>query len=503
MTTSSPAAPARALVLATWRSAFNDGWRFGRSGPWMALAHLLLAGLTVWRLSVRLPEVPAGTLFLLVFDEAWLLALLRLLLRGRERLYTGPLVSLVHLSPAPAQAVVLADVIGTLPQRAWAGLLFTLALFPVARPAGPWAVASLLPATLAGGVLGHLTGLVGLVSLVRRRPGALVALPAAGMVLGLSMLLVITYLLVGGLWEAGLAEPGAPGPGGGRAWSGEMVFTLLLSLPGLLWLAGPMRRRGGEALREGWLAVREMADRGSRPLRSRWPALLAGPAGALQAQAWLMARRNWFSLIRLGLAVGGLLLPLFLGRHLTGSRATTICVAMGLLFGIFNYGEQAAGLFSADGERAALPVLAGVRPHQVLLGKWAAGLPVPLVAGMTTLVWAWSAGVAPAQALGLAGTALTVALGCLTWIIGAAAFDAAPGRAALRGDGDLAMAFEQVPTRPGGIVGLAGAALLAGAGLWLHARTPAWLPALAPLPVLAALAGVWRVRRLMRTGVEG
>lgn len=497
--------PLKALLLAAWRAAFNDAWRFSRlrTGLWRALIHLFLAGLALWRLSSDPPALPAGTLFLLGFAEAWLFALVLLLLRGSERLFTGPVVRLVHLSPAPAQAVVLADVVGSLPQRAWSALVFTLALYPAARPAGLWAVAALLAATLAGGILGHLTGLVAVLSMVRRWPGTLVALPAAGMALALSTVLAVSYLLAGGLWEPGLAGLGAPAPEGGRALSGELILMAVLSLPGLLWAAGAIRSRGADAHREGWLAVLEMADRRSRPLRSRWPALLPGPAGALQAQAWLAARRNWFSLIRLAFAVAGLVLPFFLEVDIARPRVATYCIGAGLLFAIFNYGEQVAGLFSADGEQAALPVLAGTRPHQVLLGKWTAGLPLPLVALATTLVWAWSGGAAPAQALGLAATALAIALGCLTWMIGAGAFDAAPGQAVFRVEGELAVAFEQVPTRPGGMVGLAGAALLAGAGLWLHASAPVWLPALAPLPVLAFLAGAWRVRRLMRMGAEG
>lgn len=471
---------------------------------WTALVRLLLAGVALRWLSSRPPALSVGTLLLLGFGEAWLLALLGLMLRGRERLYTGALVSLIHFSPTPAQAVVLAEVTGALPQRAWSGLILTLALYPAVRPVGLWASGALLAAAFAGGILGHLTGLGGLLGLVRRWPGALVALPAAGMLLLLAMVGLIIYLLTAGLRQVGLAGVGAQTPGGGWAWTGELALILLLSLPGLFVLAGLVRRRGDEAYREGWLAVREMADRGSRPLRSRWPALLPGPAGALQAQVWLAAQRNWFSLIRLGLALGGLVLPLFMGRYLAGPRAASLCIAMGLLFAIFNYGEQAAALFAADGERTALAILAGVRPYQLLAGKWLAALPLPLAAGLTTLVWASSAGISLAQAAGLSGVALALASGSLTWIIGAAAFDAAQHQSALQPDaGQLTMAFEQAPTRPGGIVGLAGAALLAGVGVWLHASAPLRLAALAPLPVLAALAGWWRLGRLMRTGVEG
>ncbi|HEY8345768.1 MAG TPA: hypothetical protein VIL07_00650, partial [Symbiobacteriaceae bacterium] len=127
-------------------------------------------------------------------------------------------------------------------------------------------------------------------------------------------------------------------------------------------------------------------------------------------------------------------LPLFIGPYLTGPRAATLCIAMGLLFAVFNYGEQVSALFAADGERLALAVLAGVRPHQLLLGKWLAGMILPLVAGLTTLIWAWSAGFTPARAASLAGVALALAFGCLTWMIGAAAFDAAQSQPAAPAD---------------------------------------------------------------------
>ena len=496
--------PVRALLVAAWRGAYNDGWRFSRvrTGLWRALLQVVPAGLFFWRLSSVPPVLPAGTLALLAFAEAWLLALLGLLLRGRRRLYTGPLVRLVHLSPTPAEAVVIADVIAATPGHAWTALLLAVALSPAARGAELWAGAAMLLAALAGGCLGHLTGLAVLLSLVRRWPGALVAIPAVGMLLALTMAGWLTYLFTVGLWRPALSGLGAPAPGAGGVAAGELALVLLLSLPGLLCFTRLLKRWDGEAHREGWLAVCEMADRQSRPLRSRWPALVRGPAGALQAGAWLAARRNWFSLIRLGYVLSGLALPLWLGRFVAESRADTLCLAAGLLFAVFNYGEQAAALFAADGERAALALLAGAKPHQLLLGKWLAGLPLPLVAGLTTLTWALSVGLSPAQVVVLAAVSLAVALGCLTWIVGAAAFDAAPGRSAPQPEsGTLALAFEQVPTRPGGVVGLAGGAVLAGTAVWLHAGAPAWLPVLAVPPVLAAAAGLGRLARLVHRGV--
>lgn len=245
-----------------------------------------------------------------------------------------------------------------------------------------WGAAALWLAAMLGGLLGRLTGLVCLVRLVRRWPAALVAVPAVAIPV--------------------LAEAAA---------------VLLLDLPavqmflGLLWGRGA----GPEAYREGWLGLMESVGRGSRPRRSRWPRAGRGPAGALQALAWLLAMRNWFSLVRLGLLAVGLLLPLLISarmQSLSGSTPSIVFIGAGLTMTMFNYGEQAAALFAADGERAALMLLAGVRPVQWLWGKWLATLPLPLVAAMTTLVWALAGGMAPVQALALGGISLAIAAVC-------------------------------------------------------------------------------------------
>lgn len=514
--------PLKALVRAAWRAEFNDGWRFSRAkvGLWRLLVQAALAGLAMWRVSSRPPALPPGNVLLLGFVVGWLMALLMTLLRGRERLFTGSLVNLVHRSPAPAQAVVLLHAISSLPGLAWFALLLCTALFSALDAAGLSAgrmailLAALWLATLAGGALGHLTGTGALLGLVRRWPGALVLLPAIAMVLLLAQVGLVFFLFTVGLWHLGTppgpGAPAAPGPHLGA----EPALAAVLALPGLLVLAGILRPggirpdgRGREAYREAWLAVREALDRHSRPLRSRWPALAGGPVGAVQALAWLLALRNWFSLVRLGLWVALLVLPFFLRSALSGmspSRLSVLCIGMGLLAALFNYGEQAAALFSAEGERAALPVLAGVRPGELLLGKWLAALPLVLVAAVTTLAWAALAGRSGPEALGLAGISGAIALAAVTWLVGAAAFDAAPRTGGFLAEGEaLAAAFEQVPTRPGGIVGLAGGALLAGAGIWLCLTDPRWLPLLAVPALAAALAG-WRwVNRVWRRGALG
>lgn len=517
-----PTGALRALAAAAWRAAYNDGWRFSRTkaGLWTLLAQAAVAGLAAWRVAAHPPAVPAGEGLWLGFAEGWLVGLLMALLRGRERLFTGPLVTLVHLSPAPARTLVLLHVLRSLPGRAWFALLFCAALVPALGAGGvtggPLAVraAAVWLSTAAGGVLGHLTGTGALVGVVRRWPAALAAIPALAMVLFLGLVGLTLYVFTAGLWQLGAAPAGPPAPAGRPGPGLPAASAVLFALVGLVALAALVRpavRRSGaptpDAHREAWLAVREALDRGSRPVRSRWPAAAGGPPGALQALAWLLAVRNWFSLVRLGLWAAVLAMPFVLGpapSRMEPSRAAALCIGMGLVAALFNYGEQAAALFSVDGERAAIGVLAGIRPAQLVLGKWLAALPLVAVAALTTLVWAAAAGCGPADVARLTAACGAIALAATTWLVGAAAFDAAPRPGGAAPEGEvLAAAFEQVPTRPGGIVGLAGAAVLAAAGVWLYLREPRWLAALAVPALAAALAG-WRwVDRVWRRGALG
>lgn len=512
----------KALLGAEWRAAYNDGWRFsrGKVGLLRLLLQIALAGLGMWRVLSRPPALPPGNVLLLGFVEGWFVALLMALWRGRERLFTGPLVSLVHLSPAPAQAVVLLHLARGLPGRAWFALLLGCALFPALDPwgtsAGGFALraAGLLLAIWMGGVLGQLAGIGALLGMVRRWPSALVVLPAIAMLLLLGLIGFAFFLFTAGLWQMGATAEVETPPGSGALGTGEAVLAALLALMGLLALVavlspGGQRHRRGErhAYRESWLAVREALFRRSRSLRSRWPALVGGPSGAVQSLAWLNASRNWFSLFRLGFLAAGLAMPFLMplnSARMDPARADAFYIGMGLAFTVFNYGEQAAALFSAEGERAVLPLLAGISPGHLLAGKWLAALPLLLAAPLTTFAWAAAGGRGVSEAAALAGFSGAIVLAAVTWLVGAAAFDAAPRTGGLFAPGEtMAAAFEQVPTRLGGIVGLAGGALIAGAGTWLYLTDPRWIAALA-LPAGAAAVAGWRwVDRLWRRGAMG
>jgi len=512
----------KALVRAAWRAGCNDGWRFSRAraGLWALVLQVALAGLAMWRLASGPLELSPGTVLVVGFAEEWLMAFLMTLLRGRERYFAGPVVTLVHLSPAPARAFVLAQVVGALPDRAWRAMLFGCALLPAVRPAGPapgqtaLVLAGFVAAAIVGGAAGHLASIGFLFGAARRLPGALVVIPAAALVLLLLLVWGLLYLLLVGLDQLAAGAGAAPPPHDGAAWGAELALVALLSLPGLLMLAGELWTTGGrrraadnDGFREAWLSVREALERGSRPLRSRWPALIGGPAGALQALAWLRAARNWFSLVRLGIWAAVLVAPFLLRVGLAGMppvRASALYIGTGLTAALFNYGEQAAALFSVDGERAALPVLTGVTPGQLILGKWLSALPVVPVAALTTLAWARAGGRPVMEAAGLAGLSGAMALLSVTWLVGVAAFDAAPrARGPLAEGEQLAAAFEQAPTRPGGVAGLVGAAALAGCGIWLYLTAPRWIAALTAPAAAAAFAG-WRwVARLWRRGAMG
>lgn len=513
--------PLKALICAAFRAALNDGWRFSRikSGLWRALLQAGMAGAAVWRLEAAHLTLSPGVAVLVALGEGWLVALLTELLRGRERLFTGPLVTLACLSPAPSRALLLAQVVGALSGRLWTQLLIAgglfLALDRAGLPPGRAALllAALVAASLAAGGLGHLTAVGALVGLARRWPGVLVLIPALALVLVLVLVWSVLYLFTVGLGQVAAGRGAAVPPDAGAAW-GELALIALLSLPGLAVVVGepgaaPRRGRptGRDAFRAAWLAVREALDRRSRPLRSRWPALTGGPAGALQAQAWLGAMRNWFSLVRLGICAAVAAAAFVCAPGLGDAppaRAGALYIGIGVIAALFNYGEQAAALFSSDGERAALPVLAGVSPGQLLLGKWLATLPVVPVAALTTFTWAAAGGRGPAVAAGLAAVSGALALVGVTWLVGAAAFDAAPRAGGLRADTEqLAAAFEQVPTRAGGVVGLLGLLLIAAAGIWLCRTDPRGIAALA-LPTVGAVLAGWRwVDRLWRRGVLG
>jgi len=487
----------RALLRASWQDQVNRSWRFSRakSGLWLLLVQIGTAGLIIWRMGGGPPAQEPLGLILLGGAQAVLFAFATLFLQGRNRLYEGPLVRLIHLSPAPAQAAILGIVLGGLPRRAWSALLFTAALWP-AIPVGAhlWAAPALWVTILVGGLIGQLAGVVALILWVRRFPQALGAIWVLSMFATLGLVYYVAYLALAGLPAADLAAAMA---GAGR-WL-PVGLLLLFGLPGGLMLLRLLRSPGaaGEAYREGWLGLMELGDSSARPRRSRFPRPVPGPTGAVAALVWLAALRNWMSLLRLGLWVAGMAGILLAAPALQGlapERKPLFILGISLGLALLNYGEQAAALFAADGQRTALSTLAGLRPWQVLLGKLLAAAPLVGVAGVTAAVTALAAG-EPAP-IRFALTAVLIAVGSVGLLLGAAAFDATLGPSGGLGDDEAQVreALEQSPTRPGGIVGLVGAVGFAAAGIWLMSAQPALLGPLAVVPALAIGGGLIRLR---------
>lgn len=494
----------RALVKATWRAGFNRGWRFSpaKSGLWQGVAQVGVAALALWRLGGS--QAPGGAvpwLLALGAAQAGLFTCLTLFLRGRQQFFAGPVVQLVHLSSSPAWAPILAEVLGGLPRRAWSGLLFTVALSQ-ALPSGShlWAVPALWLAVVLGGLLGHLTGLVALIAWVRLWPRALDGAWFAGMLATLAFVYYTLYLLIVGV-DLGALTAALQRVG---RWL-PILLGLLFGLPGLWLISSP--RRAGAAYRQGWLRLIELGDGSNSPRRSRFPRLAPGPAGAVQALVWLMALRNWVSLLRIILliaGIGGIILAGPVLRQVPAERLPLLIIGLGLGMALLNYGEQAGALFSANGPRTALFALAGVRPGQLLLGKWLASLPLAVAGALTTAATALITEQGLVALLGYAGLTGLILLGAITWLVGATAFDAAP-REGIGEDApaQIANAFEQIPSRLGGIAGIVGAVGVAGAALWLSVTHPLWLSVLALVPLGALLTGFLWLRHLLRRGLAG
>ncbi len=488
----------RALLRAAWQESFNRSWRFSpaKSGLWFLAVQAGIAVVVIWRMTGAEPVAEPAGLILLGGLQAALFAFLVLFLQGRSRLFEGPVVRLIHLSPTPAQAAITAIVLGSVPQRAWSALLITVALWPaIPMSERLWAAPALWLAVLTGGLIGQLAGVVALILWVRLLPQALGAIWLLSMITTLAMVYYVGYLLIAGVPVADLV---ALVEGAGRRV--PVGLLTLFGLPAGFMLLRLLRApgRAGEAYREGWLGLMERGDMSSRPRRSRFPRPVAGPVGAVAALTWLMSLRNWMSLLRIGLwlaALGGILLAGPALRGLGPERRPLFILGLSLALALLNYGEQAAALFAADGPRFALFALAGLRPLQFLLGKWLAALPLVLVAGATAVVTALVAGASVAAAGGFGVTAGVIAIGSLSILIGAAAFDVSLMEGGtMAGDEPMRDAIEQAPTRPGGIVGLIGSVAFAAAAVWLFDTRQGLLGLLLIAPVVAVVAGLIRLR---------
>ncbi|MFZ5622769.1 MAG: hypothetical protein ACOY5W_17260, partial [Pseudomonadota bacterium] len=137
-------------------------------------------------------------------------------------------MQLIHRSPTPAQAVILAEVLAPLPRRLWSAALLTAALWPALPPPERlWAAPLLGLAVLLGGLLGHLAGLLALIAWVRRFPRSLEGIWLAAMLAILALAYLLASLLIAGAAPAEVVD--ALQAAGG--WF-PLALLLLFGLPG-------------------------------------------------------------------------------------------------------------------------------------------------------------------------------------------------------------------------------------------------------------------------------
>lgn len=411
-------AATRALILAAWQERWNRMWRFSavKPGLWLGLLQLAFVGLMLWRLGGAAPGANLSLMLIAIVAQAGAGSFLGALARGRESLYTAPVLPLIQISPAPAFSLVAAEVGAELPGRVWSALLLSAALSPMLT-ARAWGVPLLMLVALGAGALGQLAGLLSLMGWVRFAPRTLGAAMAAAMLVYVGVLGYLLYLLAVGIPVAA-----------GLDWLHSNQTWLIgglagfLGLPGLamcLWLlVSPTR--AGASYRESWLNLKELAGDSSRPRHSRLPALIGGAAGVIQAKDWVQSARNKLTLLRLAVWVGGIVALIIAGPALSRvapDRQALLISGLGIGLAWLSLGELVGALFSVEGARIALYVVAGVRPVRLLAAKLLAAAPLALLAGVGNWVAAASAGVAlPVQmrmlvlggALGLGMTGIMV-----------------------------------------------------------------------------------------------
>ncbi len=494
---------ALALAEASLRQSWNRRWRFSRfrSGLWLLLLRVGLAGVVFWRLRGDSVLVAPGTALTAIALQFGVWSFLMVFLAGRNRLFTHPAVRLVLISPAPSWSPIAAQVRSALPGRTWSALVWAGALAQLLPPETRWWTLPALWATaVLAGSLAELTGLWALVAWVRVAPRSLGVVWAAVLVIQLGLLYYVIYLLVSGEALARVGQSLASL----RWWLGGGL-VLLLGFPGLamlLWLIRSPGRIGG-LYREAWLNLAEADGDGSRSRRSRWPALLPGAAGAIQARDWLCIIRNPFTLLRAGVVVLGTAALVPFGPVVAEWAAANHDLAVlgtgvGLVF--FAFGELGAAGITMESDKFGLHLVSGVRPGSFLLGKLAAACPFSvLTAGVTWAVARAAGDPLSTQAVmafrgGLTGLGMT----CL--MVGLAALDASSGEAAEQEDREgLSMAAQQVPLGPFSIAGFLIAGCFGAAAVW--GDTLPWpAPVLWVLPVAALLLGYLKVWWLLRRG---
>lgn len=497
----------RALAKGAWRERLNQSWRFsrGKAGLWPVLLQVGLATLLLWRLEPSPTAepliIPVATAAVLGLFGAFVLGLLG----GREDLYGKSVLRALHVSPVSGVSILSGLILAGLPQRLF-GSLLVAAVTGWLMPAGDlwWSIPLLWGVTMLSSLVGYASALLALVGWVRVHPKNLAIMWGLAAMIGLSIAVMLIFVVTLGLPTSVVVASLKAG----SRWliGGAVAIGALVGLPGLVMLIWVVRRphRAGDWYREAYLNMQELGDGGRRLRPSRWPRILPGAAGALQARLWREVWLNWFTWVRLLMMFAGFGF-FFAGRtniaRLAESFPTAVILGLGLTVALGAFGELPATMGGSDGPNIGLGQVAGARAEQVIRGKWVACLPFTALSVAATWVCSVLVG-RPDLVLSLAGGC--IGLGFSVIAMAGGLMDLDPHAEVTERDVPeiLRATLEQVPRKMGGVIGYFGAVLFTVAVGWLCVRTPdAALPIAVGCAALAHLALLWGYLHLRRLGM--
>jgi len=492
-----------ALARAAWQEQWNRLWLYSpwKAGFWLAVGHAPFAA-AMFRVVLGRSgtDWTPGSLLLMLGLQAGIGSLLGAFARGREQLYGHRFLPFLHASPAPPEAVIVAQVLGEWSRRACSALGIGVGLATL-LPAATWvwSIPGFWGAAMLTGVLGQLTGLLALVAWIRVSPRSFGAIAAGSILLQAGMVGYIVFVIA--------SHPQAPAlealVGPLRLWV-AIGLALVIGLPGAamaFWLLlAP--QSVGSAYRHGWLLVVETASM-TRQRRSHWPAMVGGPAGSIQAKDWLVVARNPLTRLRmliLGAGWSALLLGRLWPRGVDVQRASLLTLVLGVGLTLLVTGEVVATLFHLDGPGTAIYILSDTGSARLLLGKLMAASPQVLLAAASVAAGSVLSGLPVAAGLRLSLIAALISAGATVIMVAGAALDTSPAPVASTADSAaLEALFEQVPQGPGAWAGLLSGMLYAVAecyllvGGWAIGPGVVVLPA---VPLMALAAGYVRLLHL-------
>ncbi|MCM3338066.1 hypothetical protein M3650_05300 [Paenibacillus sp. MER TA 81-3] len=452
----------RALVRAILQEKWNQSWRFNKwkAGLWLKLAQL---GVVTW-IVILFRDAPQYS-FSLVVSFILLLSVLVSILEvfGKQegQLYSDRFLQFVHISACPPAHMMLASVIAELPPKVFTSLLTSIVLSNLLpNDIVIWAAPLMFLISILAGLIGDLSGLLLLIILVRVAPGILGATRIIVPGIFIALIIYVAYILMSGIpFEIiGLLLQE------NLAWI--YLIAGILMLPGVgmalsLWLA-PLRV--GRLYRDGWREAAKRFDTGRKASsQSRWPALMSGPIGAIQAKEWLQLRRNRITYVRLLFLVAGLVAAFFVGPMIAAqdeSLRMMMVLAAGLLVALLSYGEVLAAMFVGEGRNIAFYIISGTHPRHLLIGKMLSAIPLGLISLLSTWVFALFSGLSLGQQLSAALIGGLLGIGMIVILIGVAAVGVNPGEFDKRDEKETSSEIsEQLPSGVGSWAGI-GTALL-------------------------------------------